>query len=65
MMKNFDTSDHKLSNNDVLEVELYKAYKNDPFFKHYLHNHLSLFSEKVDESIQHMPYSNKGMVINK
>ena len=63
IMKKIDSNDQKLSENDIYEMEVYKTYKNDPFFKHYLHNHLSFFSEKIDESLQYFPHSTKGMVL--
>ena len=49
--KKIDSKDLKLSEDDKFEIEVFKTYKNDPFFKHYLHNHLSFFSEKIDETI--------------
>jgi len=61
-IRNIDKTDTKLNDDDIYEIELYKSFRNDPFFKHYLYNHLSFYSEKIDEAIQNYPYSVKGNV---
>jgi hypothetical protein len=38
-----------LSEADQYELEAYKGIKQDPLFKHYLHTHLSFFSEKLSD----------------
>jgi hypothetical protein len=38
-----------LNEGDQYELEAYKGLKNDPLYKHYLHTHLSYFSEKMSD----------------
>jgi hypothetical protein len=40
-----------LSEGDQYELEAYKGIKQDPLYKHYLHTHLSFFSEKLSDVI--------------
>lgn len=51
-----------LTENDLYEIEAYKAYKNDPVFKHYLYNHLSFFTEKLNDNFSTIPFAMKGIV---
>ena len=51
-----------LEENDLYEIESYKAYKNDPVFKHYLYNHLSFFSEKLNDNMSTLPFTLRGVV---
>jgi hypothetical protein len=51
-----------LEENDLYEIEAFKTFKNDPVFKHYLHNHLSFFSEKLNDNFSSIPFTLKGIV---
>lgn len=51
-----------LEENDIYEIEAFKTFKNDPVFKHYLNNHLSFFSEKLNDNFSTLPFTMKGIV---
>ncbi len=51
-----------LEENDLYEIEAFKTFKNDPVFKHYLNNHLSFFSEKLNDNFSTIPFTLKGIV---
>lgn len=45
-------STYELSENERKNLELYKGLKQDPYFKHYMHTHLSYFSDKMEEAFR-------------
>lgn len=53
-----------LTENDVYEIESFKAFKNDTMYKHYLMNHLAYFSEKINDMNSSLPYAMRGIVYN-
>lgn len=50
----------KLDDRDLYEIEAYKGIKNDPYYKHYLHTHLALFSETFNDVKSSMPHFIRG-----
>jgi len=63
-LKNVDKKPIELDEKDKYEVELYKGIKNDPYFRHYLHNNFSYFSETMNDIVAGFPYMSRGHVIN-
>lgn len=57
-----EKKDIKLTKEEQFEVELYKGFKNDPFYKHYLRTHLAFFSETISDIHFNLPHSMRGFV---
>lgn len=50
-----DYSKNSLNQDQRTEIALFHSFKQDPFFKHYLYNHLRQFSEDIDEGVINFP----------
>lgn len=50
-----DYSYETLTAEERTEIALYHSIKQDPFFKHYLYNHLRQFAEEQDEGLLNFP----------
>lgn len=50
-----DYSRGSLSQEQKTEIALFHSFKQDPYFKHFLYNHLRQFSEDQDEGILNFP----------
>jgi hypothetical protein len=44
-----------LTNDQRSEIALFHSFKQDPYYKHFLRNHLRQFAEDIDESILNFP----------
>jgi hypothetical protein len=50
-----DHSKENLTPNERYEIELYHSIKQDPFFKHYIHNYHRIVTEDTDDGVLNMP----------
>ena len=50
-----DYSAGTLTDEQRTEIALFHSFKQDPYFKHFLHNHLRQFAEDIDEGILNFP----------
>ncbi len=50
-----DYSAKTLTADQRTEMALFHSFKQDPFYKHFLYNHLSQFAEDIDEGILNFP----------
>lgn len=50
-----DYSAQSLTSDQRSEIALFHSFKQDPFFKHFLKNHLRQFAEDIDEGILNFP----------
>jgi hypothetical protein len=51
-----------LNESEILEIEVYKGIKNDPYYKHYLYNNFAFFAENMNEIVSGYPNIFKGFV---
>lgn len=49
------TDNSTMTKDEQKEVALFHSLKQDPYFKHFLHNHLRQFAEDIDEGILNFP----------
>lgn len=52
-----DYSEGSLTKDEKLEIQLFHSFKQDPWFKHYIYNHLRQYAEEKDEEHLHFPLS--------
>lgn len=57
MDENRDHSYTSLSNDEKNEIALFHSMKQDPYFKHYIYNHLSQYAEEEDDINLNFPIS--------
>lgn len=50
-----DYSYKTLTPDQRTEMALFHSFKQDPYYKHFLYNHLSQFAEDIDEGIMNFP----------
>lgn len=50
-----DYSVNSITKDQKTEIALFHSFKQDPYFKHFLYNHMRQFSEDVDEGILNFP----------
>lgn len=43
-----DYSYNSLTQEEKQEISLFHSLKQDPYFKHYLHHHMSMYAEETD-----------------
>ena len=46
-----------MTSSEKTEIALFHSMKQDPYFKHYIHNHLRQYAEEEDEANFHFPLS--------
>lgn len=52
-----DYSETSLTPQEKNEISLFHSMKQDPFYKHYLQNHLRQYAEEIDEVGMNFPVS--------
>jgi small subunit ribosomal protein S9 len=50
-----DYSYQSLTPDQKTEIALFHSFKQDPYFKHFLHNHIRQFAEDMDEGVLNFP----------
>jgi hypothetical protein len=50
-----DYSKRSLTADQKTEIALFHSFKQDPFYKHFLHNHMRQYAEDMDEGILNFP----------
>ena len=50
-----DYSYKTLTPDQRTEMSLFHSFKQDPYYKHFLHNHLRQFAEDIDEGVLNFP----------
>jgi hypothetical protein len=50
-----DYSYKSLTPDQRTEMSLFHSFKQDPYYKHFLHNHLRQFAEDIDEGVLNFP----------
>jgi len=46
-----DNTEAALTHDEKVEMALFHQFKQDPFFKHYLYNHLREYAEQIDDTL--------------